>query len=61
MTAYLNAKQLRDRYGGITQRTLDRWRGYRGFPKPMQIGRINLWRIDELEAYEASERRYANG
>jgi hypothetical protein len=55
---YLTRAQLAKRYQRTT-RTIDRWVefGSNGFPKPLDINGRPLWRIDLVEAYEASRVR----
>lgn len=52
---YLPASAVRVRYGGISDVTLWRWVRSHGFPAPIKPnGRHRLWKLSELEAYEAS-------
>lgn len=41
------------------------WRWVRGtelnFPQPIQINRLNYWKLSDLEAWEASQGGRANG
>lgn len=50
---FLSHEQLRDRYGGRS----DRWALRQAerdprFPKPIRIGRRLFWRLAEVEAFE---------
>ena len=52
---YLPASAVRTRYGGISDTTLWRWVQAKGFPAPLKPnGRHRLWKLSELEAWEAS-------
>jgi predicted DNA-binding transcriptional regulator AlpA len=55
-TVYLNAGQVRDRYGGISDMTLWRWLHDEklGFPKPRHINRLRYWDDAELTEWEAT-------
>ena len=55
----LRRNQLRERYGGATLRTIDRWTQdpKMGFPKPIYIGGTPLWDEDQLVAYELERAR----
>jgi predicted DNA-binding transcriptional regulator AlpA len=52
---YVGAKQVRARYGGISDMTL--WRWYHdpkmGFPQPIKINRIKFWDEADLDAFDA--------
>jgi predicted DNA-binding transcriptional regulator AlpA len=53
----LNSRQVKERYGNVSDQTIWRWlRDERlGFPKPEQIRRRNYWDSDKLDAFD--ERR----
>jgi predicted DNA-binding transcriptional regulator AlpA len=56
-TTYLPASAVRVRYGGISDVTIWRWvRDPRvNFPAPIKAnGRHRLWKLADLEAWEAS-------
>lgn len=59
--AYATAKQVRRRYGGISDMTLWRWcRDERlAFPKPITIHGRRFWRYSELGEWEL--KRLARG
>jgi len=51
---YLTAKQVRERFAGISEMTLHRWRhnpAY-GFPQPIKIGGRLFFKLSEIEEYE---------
>lgn len=52
---YLNAKQVRIRYGNISDMTIWRWcrDPEMGFPQPIRINRIKFWDEAELDAFDA--------
>jgi predicted DNA-binding transcriptional regulator AlpA len=55
---YLSSKQLRARYGGVS----DMWIYRRlqddpSFPRPMKIKRLRFWREADLVTYERSKAR----
>lgn len=60
---WIGANAVRERYlhdgRPITQMTLHRWlRDPRmNFPRPTMFGRYRYWRIEEIEAWEASRPR----
>ena len=50
---YLNSRQVRDRYNGISQMALWRWIHDRGFPKPsMYVGKRRWWLESVVVAWE---------
>lgn len=51
---YLSAKQVRERYGGISDMSLWRWLrdGELNFPQPIRINGRRFWRLSALEAFE---------
>jgi predicted DNA-binding transcriptional regulator AlpA len=53
-TVYLNAAQVRARYGGISDMSLWRWLRDEelGFPKPYRINRLRYWKDSELTEWE---------
>ncbi|RJG45472.1 hypothetical protein D3Y55_15210 [Mesorhizobium sp. DCY119] len=61
---FLNGKQVRARYAGISKMTLHRWvNGYTDqsgkhhpphFPEAIRIGHMPLWRLSDLETWERS-------
>ena len=52
---YLNSKQVRQRYGDVSDMTI--WRWLRdpslNFPAPLKINGRRLWAQDSLEKFEA--------
>ena len=58
MKKRLKSKQLRHRYGGVSDMTI--WRWLRdpdlGFPKPLYIRGIRYWDEEELDAFDAAQR-----
>jgi predicted DNA-binding transcriptional regulator AlpA len=58
---YLNAAQVRERYGGISDMTLWRWLrdGKLAFPRPHRINRLRYWKVSELLEWERT--RQDNG
>jgi hypothetical protein len=52
---YLNSKQVRARYGNISDMSLWRWvrSPTMGFPAPIRINRIKFWDEAELDAFDA--------
>jgi predicted DNA-binding transcriptional regulator AlpA len=42
------------RYGGISDRTVDRWTESGKLSKPIKIGRLRYWREEELDELDAS-------
>lgn len=54
-TVFLPASAVRVRYGGVSDVTLWRWIKSSGFPTPTKPnGRHRLWKLSELEAWEAA-------
>jgi predicted DNA-binding transcriptional regulator AlpA len=53
---YLNAAQVRTRYGGMSDMALWRWLrdDELGFPKPLVINGRRFWKASELTAWEAT-------
>lgn len=51
-TLFLNANQVRARYGGVSHMTLIRWMASEGFPPATYFGRKRFWKLDELESWE---------
>jgi predicted DNA-binding transcriptional regulator AlpA len=53
-TTYLNAAQVRTRYGGVSDMALWRWLqdDDLGFPKPFRINRRRFWKASDLTAWE---------
>jgi predicted DNA-binding transcriptional regulator AlpA len=51
---YVNAPQVRARYGGVSDMTLWRWLRDKelGFPKPSRINRMRYWKVSELIEWE---------
>jgi predicted DNA-binding transcriptional regulator AlpA len=50
---YLTAVQLRERYGGRSEMWIERiMQRDAKFPRPIYIGRLRFWALDEIEAYE---------
>jgi len=52
---YLTSKQVRARYGDMSDMSLWRWcRDPRmGFPQPVRINRIKFWDEADLDAFDA--------
>ena len=57
-TTYLNAGQVRTRYGGVSDMALWRWLqdDDLGFPKPLRINRRRFWKASDLTAWERARR-----
>jgi Helix-turn-helix domain len=53
-TKHLNQIELSRRWS-ISPRTLERWRWLRQGPRYLKIGGRILYRLDDVEAYEASQ------
>lgn len=53
---FLNANQVRARYGGVSHMTLIRWMTCEGFPPATYFGRKRFWKLDELESWERDRR-----
>jgi predicted DNA-binding transcriptional regulator AlpA len=52
---FLTTPQLLERWGSVSYMFLVRRKGRPGFPKPVRMGgRLKLWDLDEVEAYERS-------
>jgi hypothetical protein len=50
---YLTAGQMRVRYGNRSEMFLTRiMQSDPAFPRPVMLGRLRLWAIDEVEEYE---------
>ena len=58
VTTYLNAAQVRTRYGGVSDMALWRWLQDEdlGFPKPFRINRRRFWKASDLTAWEQTRR-----
>ncbi len=54
---YGTAKQVRERYGGISDMTLWRWLRDPNlqFPKPIVINGRRYWRWDKLDAFDDAQ------
>lgn len=54
---YLKTLEVGKRYGGVSPRTIHRWQETRNFPKPAisYRGGSNLWKVSDLEKWEASQ------
>jgi predicted DNA-binding transcriptional regulator AlpA len=52
---FLNAAQVKKRYGGVSDMALFRWLADEdiGFPPPVEIGLRRYWRLSELLKFEA--------
>jgi hypothetical protein len=54
---YLTARQIRERYGKVSDMAI--WRWLRdpalGFPQPLVINTRRLWKLADLEAFEARQ------
>ena len=52
---WLDAPQLRKRYGNKSNTTIQRWLSDAGlqFPKPVVIREERYWRVDELDKFDA--------
>jgi predicted DNA-binding transcriptional regulator AlpA len=59
ITLYLNAAQVRRRYGGASDMALWRWLHDEklGFPQPFRINGRRFWREADLAAWEQSRAR----
>lgn len=51
---FLSARQVRNRFGGISDMALHRWLhdDRIGFPKPIVIGTRRFWKLEDLQAFE---------
>ena len=57
---YLTSKQVRARYGGISDMSLWRWlNDQSGFPRPMRIHGRRYWLLAKLESWEAQRNQEA--
>jgi predicted DNA-binding transcriptional regulator AlpA len=55
---FLTAKQVRARYGNVSRMWVTRRITNNDFPKPVKLGgRLNHWRLDELEAWDATRQQ----
>jgi predicted DNA-binding transcriptional regulator AlpA len=52
----LGIRAVMTRYGGISDRTVDRWLEKLDFPKPIYIQRRRYWDEAELDAFDATRR-----
>ncbi len=50
MTKYLRRKDVADRYGGVSVRTIERMVKDKRLPEPVYRGRFPLWSIEALDA-----------
>jgi hypothetical protein len=59
---YLNAAQVRSRYGGVSDMALWRWLHDEelGFPKPYRINRRRFWKACDLTAWERTRRSHVH-
>jgi predicted DNA-binding transcriptional regulator AlpA len=48
---FLRKRQVAARYG-VVARTIDRWTEDGRLPKPVHIGTVPMWALDEIEAFE---------
>jgi predicted site-specific integrase-resolvase len=55
-TEYLSEKLLARRWG-VSHRTLERWRHDAHGPAYLKVGGRIVYRIEDVEAYEATRRR----
>ena len=55
-TQHLGQRQLAERWG-ISARTLERWRWIGGGPRYLKIGGRVVYRLDDVEAFEAERLR----
>jgi predicted DNA-binding transcriptional regulator AlpA len=52
-SVYINARQLRDRYGGVSHMWVERkLAGDPEFPKPTYFGARRYWPLSDIEAWE---------
>jgi predicted DNA-binding transcriptional regulator AlpA len=49
---YQRARQVRARYGGISDMTLWRWIRNHGFPEPEYINNQRFWDEEQLDEYD---------
>ena len=40
---------------GVTTRTIQRWEGENGFPRPMRVGRSPYWLQEDIEKFTAAK------
>lgn len=40
---------------GVTTRTIQRWEGKDGFPRPLRTGRSPRWLVEDIEKYTAAK------
>lgn len=52
---YHTAKELAERYGFKSHKTIERMANNGEFPKPVKMGRNNRWRIEDVEKWEESK------
>ena len=54
---YLTARQVRERYGNCSDMAIWRWLHDEklNFPKPLVINARRLWKVTDLEAFEAQQ------
>ena len=57
-TQHLNQTQLAERWN-ISPRTLERWRWVGDGPRYLKIGGRVVYRVEDIEAYEAAQLRLA--
>ena len=59
-TTYLNAAQVRARYGGVSDMALWRWLQDQqlGFPKPFRVNRRRFWKVSDLADWERTRRAH---
>jgi len=66
-SVFINANQVRARYGGVSHMTLLRWMDAEGFPAATYFGRKRFWKLEQLESWEreraarSSQRRPVTG
>ena len=53
---FLRKRQVAARYS-VVSRTIDRWSEDGRLPKPVHIGEVPMWALDELEAAEREAMR----
>jgi predicted DNA-binding transcriptional regulator AlpA len=54
---FLTSKQVRERYGSISDMSLWRWLNDESdFPQPMRINNRRYWAVTDLEAWEEKRR-----
>ena len=56
ITKHLDQLNLARRWG-ISPRTLERWRWLKRGPAYLKVGHHVVYKIDDVEAYEAAQRR----